>query len=58
MNEKALAAKREYYRQWRAKHREEINEYHRQWRKNNKDNVKQHQERYYMKKAKQQEELQ
>ncbi|MEM1506334.1 phosphatase [Domibacillus sp. 8LH] len=57
MNETALAAKREYQRQWRSKNRDKANEYKRQWCKKNPDKVKQYQERHYMKKAKQQEEL-
>lgn len=48
-------AKREYHRKWREKNRKHRNTYQRQYYKDNKDKFKQYQERFFNKKAKEQE---
>lgn len=47
----AAEARRQYNRQWRAEHREELNAYHRQWRKDNPEKSKAIQLNYWKRKA-------
>lgn len=56
MDEKAKAAKREYFRKYREANREKVNEYQRKWKKQNPEKAKAAQERYWTKKAAEAEE--
>lgn len=54
MTEKAKQARREYARQYREKNREKIKATHTKWRIANADKIKQAQERYWERKANEQ----
>lgn len=47
MNEKAIAARKQYMQMYRNEHRQRINEKQKEWRKNNPDKVKRIIERYW-----------
>lgn len=54
MDEKALEARRKYFREYYATHpeaREKKNEYARKWRQKNKERIKRYNELYWQKKA-------
>lgn len=55
--EKRNAYMREYMREYRKKNREKINARKREWYKNNPDKAKEHQERYWAKKLKENQEV-
>lgn len=51
LKEAAATARKEYYREYRARNKDKFNEYSKQWRANHPDKVKQYTEKYWMKKA-------
>jgi len=51
MTNESISARKEYYKKYRAEHKERLNEQQRIWRNNNPDKIKQHQARYWTKKA-------
>lgn len=51
-NDKIIQAKRDYYKEYRAKNKDKLNEYQREYRANNKDKVKEYNKNYWLKKAK------
>lgn len=52
MSESALKAKREYYREYRESHKEQIKEYQARYRESHKEQIKENQARYWELKAK------
>ena len=51
MDAAAAAARREYKRKWREKHREHIRDYNRQWRMKNRDHIRDYDRKYWTRKA-------
>ena len=51
MTNESISARKEYYKKYRAEHKERLNEQQRIWRNNNPDKTKQYQERYWTKQS-------
>lgn len=56
LSTRAQAARRQYNREWKRKHREHVNEYMRNWSKQNPEKMKAYQKAYWERKAKEQAE--
>lgn len=52
MTPEAKEKRKEYYRQWREAHKEELRIKKREWQRANKDKVREYQARYWEKKVK------
>ncbi len=55
MTKDALDLKKQYMKQWREKHKKQINDYQRRWRNENQDKVKTYNAEYWERKANEKE---
>ena len=55
MSDAAIAARRRYKSEWRARNADHVREYAREWRKNNPEKILANNARYWEKKAKEYE---